>query len=340
MQNKFFTVSVVPTPPTSPPVDAVPVFLVIVVAGVMLRLAWLTFGVIRLSQFSRRATEVAPPPAAAALEAEVGVSPRYILQTGNRGPWTFGRVSSDGRIARRDSMRSRTAFQRAVICHELLHIKRRDIMVALLEELAVATLWFHPWAWLLRARIRTAREQVVDAQVVQLVGNRDEYVRCLIDISGHDLAPHFSQAGAGMLRPRELRARVDAMFQEVPMSSRRLVAVTCALMMAVGATTYMAAAALPMRSWPIVDPTPLVHGRTIVEMQAGFVPQVPGTTSTVRVNPAINEPINLSFARTPQAAPSQAAPTLHARKSTWCIRSIRRTRSSATFGGRLSSTSR
>ena len=82
-------------------------------------------------------------------------------------------------------------------------------------------LWFHPWMWLLRARIRVAREQVVDSRVVTMLGNRDEYVRCLVDMSGHDLAPHFSQAGAGMLRPRELRARVDAIFQEVHMSRMR-----------------------------------------------------------------------------------------------------------------------
>ncbi len=72
------------------PIDPAQALLLIVVAGVALRLAWLTYGVIRLARFSRHATEVAPPPAAAALEAEIGVSPRYILQTGNRGPWTFG----------------------------------------------------------------------------------------------------------------------------------------------------------------------------------------------------------------------------------------------------------
>ena len=185
-----------------------------------------------------------PPPRS---KPTIGVSPRYILQTGNRGPWTFGPFRPT--VALPVTIRcTRPEFQRAVICHELLHIKRRDITVALVEELAVAILWFHPWAWLLRARIRVAREQVVDARVVEILGDRDDYVRCLISISGHDLAPHFSQAGAGMLRPRELRARVDAIFQEARMSGRRLVAVTVALMMAVGATTYVVAAALPMRS--------------------------------------------------------------------------------------------
>ena len=153
-------------------------------------------------------------------EAALGVSPRYIQQTGSRGPWTFGFLRPTIALpAGFDALVP--AFQRAVICHELVHIKRRDIAVAFVEELAVAALWFHPWMWLLRARIRVAREQVVDSRVVTMLGNRDDYVRCLVDLSGHDLAPHFSQAGAGMLRPRELRARVDAIFQEVHMSRMR-----------------------------------------------------------------------------------------------------------------------
>ena len=222
---------------------------------------------------------------AAALEATIGVSPRYILQNGNRGPWTFGPFRPTVALPSRFDALS-PDFQRAVICHELLHIKRRDITVALIEELAVATLWFHPWVWLLRARIRVAREQVVDARVVELLGDRDEYVRCLINISGHDLAPHFSQAGAGMLRPRELRARVDAIFQEAHMSRRRLAAVTVGLMMAVSATTYVAAAALPMRSSATLPPS-------IPEPRA--VAQAPGTTTPGKLDPATSRPIAIQF---------------------------------------------
>ena len=312
--TKFFdaVVEVAPQPRTLPSVDPLQALLLVVVAGVALRLGWLTCGVIRLARFSRRATEVAPV-AAPALEAEIGVSPRYVLQTGNRGPWTFGTFRPIVALpVRFDALA--LEFQRSVICHELLHIKRRDITVALVEEIAVAILWFHPWVWLLRTRIRAAREQVVDARVVEILGDRDEYVRCLIDISGHDLAPHFSQAGAGMLRPHELRARVDAMFQEVRMSRRHLVAVTFALTMAVGTTAYVAGATLPMRSPAIVDGAPsiverqasLIGGRSIVDVSAGLEPQLKianpmagsqatGPATPSRLNPATSEPINMQF---------------------------------------------
>jgi len=214
------------------------------------------------------------------------VSARYVLQSGNRGPWAFGMFRPT--IALPSAFEALAPeFQRAILCHELLHVKRRDIAVALGEELAVATLWFHPWIWLLRARIRAAREQVVDARAIEILGNRDEYVRCLVKISGHDLAPHFSQAGAGMLRARELRARIDAIFQEAHMSSRHIVAATVALLMAIGATTYVTGAALPMRSQTAAAPS-LPQPRSLT--------QAPAVSTSIRLNPAIDEPINLKFA--------------------------------------------
>lgn len=216
-----------------------------VIAGAGLRLLWLFHGVIRLGRFSRTATLVSTPQVAAEMEDTVGVSARYLQQDSGHGPWTFGVVRPA--IALPAGFGALThSFQRAVICHELLHIKRRDIAIAFLEELAVAALWFHPWVWLLRARIRVAREQAVDACVIALLGNREDYVRCLVDMSGHDLAPHFAQAGAGMLRPRELRARVDAIFQEVTMSRARFVIAASAFLAVTSAAVLVAAAGMPL----------------------------------------------------------------------------------------------
>ena len=285
VQTNFFDVEVgVAQPGLFPSVDRVQAFLLIIIAGVVLRLVWLACGVIRLVRFSRHAIEIEPPLAARTLETQMGVSARYLLQSGNRGPWTFGTFRPT--IALPSVFDALTpAFQRAILCHELLHVKRRDTAAAFFEELAAAALWFHPWVWLLRARIRVAREQAVDSQVVTILDNREEYVRCLVNLSGHDLAPHFSQAVAGMLRARELRARVDAIFQEAHMSRRHVTAATFSLMIAVGATTYVAGAAVPMRS----------QAATIPAAQPRSLAQAPGTGTGVKLNPAASEPINLKF---------------------------------------------
>ena len=256
-------------------------------------LIWLLYGVVRLPRLSRAASAVEPPDVAWALEAELGVSPRYIQQIGSRGPWTFGFLRPTIALpAGFDALVP--AFQRSVICHELAHVKRRDMAVAFCEELAVAALWFHPWIWLLRARIRVAREQVVDGQVVALLGNRDEYVRCLVDISGHDLAPHFSQAGAGMLRPRELRARVDAIFQEAHMSRTRFAVAALSFVAVTAGTGLIAIAAMPLRASSLVsaatsnEPLPLLVSRFLI---------TEGSATA----------ISWTAAAQPQAARSQAA---------------------------------
>jgi len=267
---------------------ATPAFaaVVLLASGVIVRLIWLLVGVARLARDGRNVSAVSTPEVALPLEAELEVSARYIQQAGGRGPWTFGFLRPT--IALPAGFAALLpAFQRSVICHELVHVKRRDVVVAFCEELAAAALWFHPWMWLLRSRIRVAREQVVDRRAVAILGNRDEYVRCLVDLSGHDLAPHFSDAGARMLRPRELRARVDAIFREVHMSRTRVASAAFAFFAVVLVAGIAGAAAMPMRSPAIVD-----RAMSIVLQPSE---QAPGTTATVRLSPAATSPINLQF---------------------------------------------
>ncbi len=52
--------------------------------------------------------------------------------------------------------------QLAIVCHELLHVRRNDWVATLIEEFVSGMLWFQPAAYVLIADIRLAREQVVD----------------------------------------------------------------------------------------------------------------------------------------------------------------------------------
>ena len=62
--------------------------------------------------------------------------------------------------------------QRGILCHELLHVRRRDWLAALFEEGMRALLGFHPGVWMLLARIALSRGQVVDGDAVRLTGSR------------------------------------------------------------------------------------------------------------------------------------------------------------------------
>ena len=303
MVSEPFTNSAIAAPSFEPALAAV----MLAVAGIVVRLAWFFYGIVQLARFGRNASAVETPGVAWALEAELGVSPRYVQQTGSRGPWTFGFVRPTIALPAGFD-RLAPAFQRSMICHELVHVRRRDIAVAFCEELAVGALWFHPWMWLLRSRIRIAREQVVDARVVALLGNREEYVRCLVDISGHDLSPHFSQAGAGMLRPRELRARVDAMFREAHMSRQRFAVAGLSFVMVTVATGLVAIAAMPLRAAPIAsaamstNPLPVLVTRSLIGGASPAPIRWTAAAPPQAAPEALRKQINTVYAEYPQDA--------------------------------------
>ena len=68
-------------------------------------------------------------------------------------------------------MKMDQAEQAAVACHELLHIRRRDWISILWEEIICSVLWFHPAIWWLARESRLVGEQVVDQQVVAITRN-------------------------------------------------------------------------------------------------------------------------------------------------------------------------
>jgi beta-lactamase regulating signal transducer with metallopeptidase domain len=50
--------------------------------------------------------------------------------------------------------------QRAVVCHELLHIARRDWAWMLGEEAIRCLLWFHPAIWFALGKLQLSREEL------------------------------------------------------------------------------------------------------------------------------------------------------------------------------------
>jgi beta-lactamase regulating signal transducer with metallopeptidase domain len=55
---------------------------------------------------------------------------------------------------------------RAVLLHELAHLKRADVWVNCLQALLQVVYWWHPLLWLANARLRQVREQAVDEYVM------------------------------------------------------------------------------------------------------------------------------------------------------------------------------
>lgn len=67
----------------------------------------------------------------------------------------------------------------AILIHELVHIKRYDYIINLVQSVLEALFFFNPFVWLLSAQMRTEREHCCDDAVIVYGGNTRAYVHAL-----------------------------------------------------------------------------------------------------------------------------------------------------------------
>ena len=227
--------------PTTPAFDLWPLLLPALGAGIVLRLLWLAFSFIRLRRFRSAGEPAAESTLHRELQEWIGVrcDIRYVPHL--RQPVTFGILRPVILLPTALADRSED-IQRAVLSHELFHVKRRDWGWLLIEETICAVLWFNPAIWWLISRIHLAREVVVDELAVLATGRRRAYVEALMAFADDT---SLTPAAAFGSRPH-LFNRIVMLSKEAGMSSRRLV-FTCAAALAV----------IPAGTWHTIGAFPL-----------------------------------------------------------------------------------
>src|SRR6266436_2612981 len=83
---------------------------------------------------------------------------------------------------------------RAVIAHELAHIRRLDAFCNLFQVAAETLLFYHPAIWWLSKHIRAERENCCDDVALAVCGNPAEYARALALMEEWRVAPSFAMA--------------------------------------------------------------------------------------------------------------------------------------------------
>src|SRR5206468_10981065 len=58
------------------------------------------------------------------------------------------------------------AEQRAIVAHELCHVRRRDNLAAAVHMVVEAIFWFHPIVWWIERRLVDERERACDEAVI------------------------------------------------------------------------------------------------------------------------------------------------------------------------------
>ena len=234
-------VPVQPAPRRSLPTSEIA--LLLLAAGALARLAWLAAGVWRLRQYRRHSSPL-EPASSWSVEADLRISGDVA------SPVTFGLrkpvVLLPARFPEFDAH-----MQEAILCHEILHVRRRDWLFAVVEELVRAVFWFHPAIWWLLGEIGLAREQAVDRQVVEMTRSREEYVDALLAIAG--ARPRLDLAPAPLfLRKRHLKQRIVSVLKEVRMSRTRLISALAAGLAILVAACWFVTGTFPLAAAPEV----------------------------------------------------------------------------------------
>lgn len=98
--------------------------------------------------------------------------------------------------------------QRAVLAHELAHVRRRDYVTQALAAIATSLYWFHPLVWMAAARMRAESECAADDSVLGRGMEPEHYARHLLALAGRTTGP---MPIVGMARITQLEQRLRAM---------------------------------------------------------------------------------------------------------------------------------
>jgi TonB family protein len=213
------------------------------------RLLWLFLGLARLRRYRLRARPLTDSEGLISrIRRSTKVRADLLLSDDVDGPVTFGLMRPVVMLPL-GIVRMPDAQMHAVVCHELLHVKRGDWAFTIAEECLRAVFWFHPAVHWLVGRIRLSREQTVDQEVVLACGARHDYLDALIEIARSSQRLRPVPGHLCLSRPR-LKDRIELLLKEVTMSRLKLSSYTTANAAAVLIAGVMAVWSFPMIGTP------------------------------------------------------------------------------------------
>ena len=222
------------------------------IAGSLARFAFLLLGFYRLRRYRLESAPIAF--AAHDLQRRMSIAAEIRVLDTIPGPVAFGLFRPVIIVP------SRWVENESILCHELIHVRRKDWLITAAEEFIRAAFWFHPLVWWAIAQTQLAREEVVDREVVAFTASPARYLETLLEIaaakSGLELAP-----APLFLRSRHLRQRVASLLKEVYMSKQRLSLSAAGFGAAVVAAAWCAVHAFPLQAAPQQQPGgfPVAH---------------------------------------------------------------------------------
>ncbi len=114
-----------------------------------------------------------------------------------------------------DADQWQTERLRAVLFHELAHIKRRDWMMQMIAQVVCAVYWFNPFVWFAARWMRIEAEQACDDQVLNAGYQPTDYAQHLLDIVRNmKVAGFASRAAVAIARSSKIEGRLRTVLAE------------------------------------------------------------------------------------------------------------------------------
>ncbi|MGI9241818.1 MAG: M56 family metallopeptidase [Verrucomicrobiales bacterium] len=168
-----------------------------------------------------------------------------------------------------ESLAWESGRMRAVLLHELAHVKRRDCLTQLLVQSTCALHWFNPLAWVAARRIAAERERACDDLVLNSGVRASDYAEHLLRIAtGYEDRPVTAAAALAMARKSSLEGRLTSILSERidrrTITHRVAIAVACTLALLALPVAMMRAVA---QDDPVAgEPAPAEVGGTITQV--------------------------------------------------------------------------
>ena len=165
----------------------------------------------------------------------------------------------------------------AVMMHELIHVSRKDNLLAALQMLICCLFWFHPLVWLIDRRLLIEREMVCDEYVIRYFGEPRIYAESLWKVAqfglGWDFAGVSRAAGSNLTRRIELMLDVKR-HTKFSLIGRAMTGTAVAALLIIGFTlaTFTRDKAEASRLLAAQNPAPADSKPTILYREAAKYP--------------------------------------------------------------------
>ena len=183
-----------------------------------------------------------------------GLMPRHvrIATTAADGPMLVGIVRPCILLPRALVATLDTAALRDIVAHELAHVRRGDLWVAMLLRAGMAVFWWNPLLHLLHARLALAREMACDARAAAAQGRLDYAESLLASIEHlHTIREQQPSLALGMFELRsQLAQRIDSLVVDDAGDASRRRPMVALSALAFVACAAMTAAVVPRVALP------------------------------------------------------------------------------------------